>query len=304
MNARKQALTSFVFGCLLALAYHGGVAASSFPGGAGGVTSAGLDSVLGSTRGAVAYRGASGWTSLVPGTAGDVLTSNGSGADPSYQTPGGGSLNGITNSTPGILIWSTGSGAVDQLTGPTDQPFRFAGGSATGSNTAGVSAYVAAGRGTGNASSGHVVATTGWPAASSSTLQSETQRIFVSGGRKTLSDNVSATYAKVACPTGAAVSGTVFYSVRLTAAGGYQCVSGIHHFAGVNPSGTVTVDGIGSSGAEASSGGSVNSVTVQTTAGTNEINLGITFDTSLASPTITMSFTLIANTPDVTVTPQ
>lgn len=45
---------------------------------------------IGSTRGAILYRGASGWSLLAPGTSGYVLTSNGSGADPSYQDIGGG----------------------------------------------------------------------------------------------------------------------------------------------------------------------------------------------------------------------
>jgi hypothetical protein len=40
---------------------------------------------LGTTRGAIAYRGAAGWALLSPGTATYVLTSNGAGADPTYQ---------------------------------------------------------------------------------------------------------------------------------------------------------------------------------------------------------------------------
>ena len=39
---------------------------------------------IGSTRGSILYRGASGWAILAPGTAAYVLTSNGAGADPSY----------------------------------------------------------------------------------------------------------------------------------------------------------------------------------------------------------------------------
>lgn len=48
------------------------------------VLSAALDAAAGSTRGAVLYRGASGWAILAPGTAGTVLTSGGAGADPSW----------------------------------------------------------------------------------------------------------------------------------------------------------------------------------------------------------------------------
>jgi hypothetical protein len=45
---------------------------------------------IGSTRGSILYRGASGWSLLAPGASGYALTSNGSGADPSYQDIGGG----------------------------------------------------------------------------------------------------------------------------------------------------------------------------------------------------------------------
>jgi hypothetical protein len=53
-----------------------------------GTLSTAIDNAIGSTRGSILYRGASGWTILAPGTSGNVLTSNGSGADPSYKTAG------------------------------------------------------------------------------------------------------------------------------------------------------------------------------------------------------------------------
>lgn len=39
---------------------------------------------ISSTRGVILYRGASGWAALAPGTAGQVLTSGGAGADPHW----------------------------------------------------------------------------------------------------------------------------------------------------------------------------------------------------------------------------
>jgi hypothetical protein len=48
-----------------------------------GNVSALLD-VIGATRGSILYRGASGWAILTPGTAGQVLTSQGAGADPHW----------------------------------------------------------------------------------------------------------------------------------------------------------------------------------------------------------------------------
>lgn len=44
---------------------------------------------LGSTRGQIAYRGASAWSVLAPGTAGQVLQTGGAGADPSWGSVGG-----------------------------------------------------------------------------------------------------------------------------------------------------------------------------------------------------------------------
>ncbi len=50
-----------------------------------------LIDTIGSTRGSVLYRGVSGWAALSPGSSGHVLTSQGAGADPTYQAGGGGS---------------------------------------------------------------------------------------------------------------------------------------------------------------------------------------------------------------------
>ena len=51
------------------------------------VTASQLLDWVSTTRGVLLYRGAATWAALSPGTAGFVLTSNGAGADPSYQAP-------------------------------------------------------------------------------------------------------------------------------------------------------------------------------------------------------------------------
>ena len=43
-----------------------------------------LDATAGNAQGSIIYRGASAWTALAPGTAGQVLTTGGTGADPSW----------------------------------------------------------------------------------------------------------------------------------------------------------------------------------------------------------------------------
>ena len=57
-----------------------------------------LDAVLGSSRGMLVYRGASGWTALAPGTTGQVLQTGGAAGDPSWVSGGGGGGASITTS--------------------------------------------------------------------------------------------------------------------------------------------------------------------------------------------------------------
>jgi hypothetical protein len=59
---------------------------------------------IGSTRGSILYRGSSSWAALTPGTSGYVLTSNGAGADPTYEAASGGSFVPITTSFTGIGV--------------------------------------------------------------------------------------------------------------------------------------------------------------------------------------------------------
>lgn len=54
------------------------------------VNSTELDNALGSTQGDIAYRGASAWSVLAPGTSGLFLKTQGAGANPIWDTPSGG----------------------------------------------------------------------------------------------------------------------------------------------------------------------------------------------------------------------
>lgn len=63
---------------------------------------------IGSTRGSIVYRGASGWAALTPGTSGYALVSNGAGADPTYQAVAAG--NGSITLTSDVT--GSGSGSI------------------------------------------------------------------------------------------------------------------------------------------------------------------------------------------------
>lgn len=77
-----------------------------------------IDDAIGSTRGAILERGSGGWALLAPGTSGNVLTSNGGSADPSYQAipnplPAAGAIGSYAltynGSSPGPGTWQTNS---------------------------------------------------------------------------------------------------------------------------------------------------------------------------------------------------
>lgn len=100
----------------------GNSTAARAPGKAENVTAI-LDRALGSTRGAILERGASGWAIVGPGTLGKPWVSNGGGADPAYQTlgiVGGGTncaaasatcLDNITGFSSTGMMARTGAGA-------------------------------------------------------------------------------------------------------------------------------------------------------------------------------------------------
>jgi len=72
-----------------------------------------LDAAIGSARGSVLRRGASGWSVLTPGTAGTYLKSGGSGADLSWDAPAGSGTVTSIATTGGITGGPiTGSGTV------------------------------------------------------------------------------------------------------------------------------------------------------------------------------------------------
>jgi len=72
---------------------------------------AALDDMLGNTHGAVLFRGSSAWEELTPGTSGDVLTSGGAAADPTWEAP----ASGVTEVATGAGLTGgpiTGTGTV------------------------------------------------------------------------------------------------------------------------------------------------------------------------------------------------
>lgn len=90
---------------------------------------------ISSTRGTVLYRGAAGWSALAPGVAGNVLSTGGAGADPSWIAPGGGgggagsafkgyppALVALT-SAPGLDLWHGVSIIIDETCSLTSLMF-------------------------------------------------------------------------------------------------------------------------------------------------------------------------------------
>jgi hypothetical protein len=81
----------------------------------GNTLSAIFDAILSSSRGSVIYRTNSGWVALAPGTAGQVLTTAGGSADPTWTTNGGGSLGIASPAAQDTLSYNTSSGKFENV---------------------------------------------------------------------------------------------------------------------------------------------------------------------------------------------
>lgn len=88
------------------------IASPAFSGTATGVSGAILDA-LGSTQGQILYRNATSWVPLAPGTNGQVLTTGGAAANPSWQTVTGGTGCTTTGSS---ILQGNGSGGCSNVT--------------------------------------------------------------------------------------------------------------------------------------------------------------------------------------------
>lgn len=89
----------------------------------GQTVSAVLDAVFSSARGTVLFRGASGWQALAPGTAGHVLTSGGSGADPSWTAAAGGAT--VADAKAEVLLLAVSDETTALTTGAAKLTFRM-----------------------------------------------------------------------------------------------------------------------------------------------------------------------------------
>jgi hypothetical protein len=140
---------------------------------------------------------------------------------------------------------------------------------------------------------------------SSSTSQAIYDRIYVSGKRFTLSDNVTTTFATVAVPTGEMISGTCWYSGRSSDGTDFQSVRGSFNFAAVNKAGTLTSNASAAQAStHANSSGASLIDTPSVSNGASLINLEMKLDTTLAAPTILdVAYTIMLDSPSM-ITPQ
>ncbi len=74
-----------------------------------------FDSILGSSRGMIIWRAASGWSVLAPGTSGQVLVTGGSGGNPSWVTNAGASLSITSPAAQDTLYYNSSSGKFENV---------------------------------------------------------------------------------------------------------------------------------------------------------------------------------------------
>ena len=127
---------------------------------------------IGSTQGQILYRGASGWAVLAPGTSGQLLQTNGTGADPSWVTASGGG---------GISSLNSQTGASQTFANDTNITIT----SASNTHTLGWSGTLAesrGGTGTGTYSTGDILYASASNTLSKLPIGSSGQVLTVSGG--------------------------------------------------------------------------------------------------------------------------
>jgi hypothetical protein len=74
-----------------------------------------FDSIVGSARGTLFFRTNSGWVGLAPGLAGQVLTTGGSTADPTWVTNGGGNIGIASPAAQDTLAYNPASGRFENV---------------------------------------------------------------------------------------------------------------------------------------------------------------------------------------------
>ena len=86
------------------LANTTGVSAAPVP-----TTPSSILDVIGSTQGDILYRSATGWAVLPPGTANNILTTGGAGANPSWSSVGSGTVQSVGLALPSSILTVSGS---------------------------------------------------------------------------------------------------------------------------------------------------------------------------------------------------
>lgn len=122
------------------------------------VTASGVLDWIGATRGQLLFRGASGWSVLGPGTAGQVLQTGGAGADPSWSTSSGSPFASdiVVNSL------TVGRGGGNLVTNVALGSNALASGTTGANNVAiGNGAYSSSGSGSDNVAVGYLALTSG-----------------------------------------------------------------------------------------------------------------------------------------------
>jgi len=112
------------------------------------LTSGQFDTLFGATQGSIIYRSGTGWTALAPGSAGDLLQTNGAGANPSWVAPAASGISALANLGGLYSVASiTSTGAVSP------------GGSVTATDTGPTALFYATNIGGGQPAPGNQVAT-------------------------------------------------------------------------------------------------------------------------------------------------
>lgn len=180
----------------------------------------------------------------------------------------------------------------------------------SGADNAGGRLNIVGGRATGTAAGGDVVLQASVPAASSSTQQAVSDRMFTRAAPKALTESSATAIAQVSVASGAYTGGELRYTIFASDGTDHQARHGRINFSAVNKAGTETcvmapgtVDQTTDGNAGAISSGTLTYAITCTTTPTNGVQFEVSAVSSLTQTTLQAYYSIHLDGPG-TVTPQ
>lgn len=168
--------------------------------------------------------------------------------------------------------------------------------SASGTDKAGGSLTIAAGKGTGTGIGGDVIFQTSVPTTTGTTLQTLGDRGHIEAKYFTLTESADTAFMQVAIPTSTVAGGTIIYTIEANDGTDFQSISGVATWDAVNKAGTITptITDV-QNASEAASAGTLAATITVVDAGSNLISIRANAVSSLTQTVLRISWQAYKN---------